>query len=260
MGFPVWEQGVNETLFQDISPPPMCKKGGAIMRIGCNDDGFPDKPTPYPPMQNGETPPEAEENWGESTEPPTKADLRRAKTKIPRRSHKGSHFADMSHKLNGFMRAYKNTKECAQWTVKELQEFQAKMMILRLPELDEVYQDTKDRRKLRGDAEAHGERWERLSKLSKKLGGAYEAMHRDGHCHEAVMWFVHHVSEPVRKALEEKLTIPLLPYDKHNCPHDFPDQEQKSLCDEYLHQVSCQDCHADNAAPGASSPWAEIVV
>merc|ERR1712072_97098 len=114
---------------------------------------------------------------------------------------------------------------------------------------DDVYQSVEDRRRLRGDVDAHRERWERLTQAAEKLGGRYQDMHRDGHCHEAVMWFVHHVAEPVRQKIAETMPIPMLPYDKHACPNGFPDQEQKSLCDEYVQQVSCQDCHMDAAAP-----------
>merc|ERR1719201_670171 len=114
--------------------------------------------------------------------------------------------------------------------------------MMRSPEIDGLYQSTADRRKLRGDEHAHGERWERLSALASELGGKYEAMHRDGHCHEAVMWFVHHISEPARQKLAAMLAVPLLPYNKHSC------EPGEDLCDEYLAQVSCQDCHADATA------------
>lgn len=255
--FPRWEDGVNETVFQDIVPPEKCKKGknGAIMRIGCTDDGYPNKPTPYPPMLKETAAPEDPEP--PAIEPPSIADLKRAKTRIPRRSHKGSNFRDMSGKLNRFLRAYRNVKECANWTVEELQELQAKMLMLRAPQLDDVYKSAEDRRQLRGDVEAHGKRWENLSRLSKKLGGPYETMHRDGHCHEAVMWFVHHITEDVRNQLVDlNMEVPLLPYEKHECPAVNHDQEHQSLCDEYVHQVSCQDCHADDS--GLSKPDSDV--
>merc|ERR1712039_264207 len=102
-----------------------------------------------------------------------------------------------------------------------------------------------DRRQLRGDEQAHADRWDRLTALASSLGPNYEIMHRDGHCHEAVMWFVHHISEPMRQKLAALLTVPLMPYRKHECATG------EELCDEYLHQVSCQDCHQDSTAPDA---------
>merc|ERR1712066_45769 len=114
------------------------------------------------------------------------------------------------------------------------------LLLLKDPMLDELYQATPDRRQLRGDVNEHGQRWEKLSKLAAELGDDFKEMHRDGHCHEAVMWFVHHTSEDVRRELAERVAVPLLPYARHECP-----EQQHELCDEYLQQVSCQDCHAD---------------
>jgi hypothetical protein len=225
-----WTDGVADPkVFENMNPPALAKKHGALMRIGCDDDGFPKNKTT--------------ETEFVDQEPAAVADLQRARTKIPRKSHKGSHFANMADKLNGFLRKYPNTKECNEWKVKELQQFQTLMLMMRSPEIDDVYRTTSDRRKLRGDEQAHGQRWEQLTELASKLGGKDEAMHRDGHCHEAVMWFVHHVSGPTRQKLAAMLAVPLLPYSKHSCAAG------EALCDEYLAQVSCQDCHAESTAP-----------
>merc|ERR1712160_115200 len=83
---------------------------------------------------------------------------------------------------------------------------------------------------------------ERLSTLAVTLGE--EKMHRDGHCHEAVMWFVHHVPETVRNEVANVMALPLLPYTQHSC-----NSKKHEVCDEYLKQVSCQDCHQDADVP-----------
>merc|ERR1740138_1302324 len=108
------------------------------------------------------------------------------------------------------------------------------MLLMKAPELDDVYGKTVDRRKLRGDELEHGERWERLTKVASELGSTFEAMHRDGHCHEAVMWFTHHLAEPTREKLAATMAIPLLPYSKHACTSGPFDTKEKALCDEYL--------------------------
>jgi len=149
----------------------------------------------------------------------------------------------MSEKLNSFLKQYPSTKECQDWKVEELQQFQTLMLMLRAPEVDDVYRTTSDRRALRGDEAAHGKRWERLTELAARLGGSHPTMHRDGHCHEAVMWFTHHLSEPMRQKLAAMLAVPLLPYSKHSC------EAGEELCNEYLAQVSCQDCHQESLAP-----------
>merc|ERR1712137_8221 len=132
---------------------------------------------------------------------------------------------DMSNKLNSFMNKYPSARECDQWKAAELQQFQALILLMRAPEMDDLYRVTDDRRQLRGDESDHGERWERLSKLAAEVGGDFEKMHRDGHCHEAVMWFVHHVSEDTRWKLAAMTSVPMLPQVKHEC-------NGGDLCDE----------------------------
>merc|ERR1712039_451545 len=119
------------------------------------------------------------------------------------------------------------------------------MLMLRSSELDEVYSTANDRRALRGDEQEHGDRWERLTALATTLGA--ESVQRDGHCHEAVMWFVHHVPETVRNEVANLMAIPLLPYTKHSCSGSSCHE----VHDEYLKQVSCQDCHQDAEIPVA---------
>jgi len=221
-----WKDGVvNESVFE--IPPAWCKKGGAIFRIGCTDDGWPSNATE------------------DEAAPAAANDLRRAKTKVPRDDYRGSGFNGTAASLNKFLRAYKNVKECSQWTVQELHHFQIRLFTLRSSELDDVYQSANDRRRLFGDLQAHLERWGQ-SALAES-GSLWENMQRDGHCHEAAMWFAHHVTEPMRKKIAETMTIPLLPYSGHKCPHDASEDEAR-VCDEYIHRVSCQDCHSDGEA------------
>jgi len=153
-GFEVFEPGsikpgvVNEEDFENMVPPPLCKKGGALMRITCTDDGF-----PVPDENKTETVAEA-------------SDLRRSRTKVPRQSHKGSSFKHMAETLNGFVRQYGNVKECSEWTTEELQRFQALMLMLRSTDLNDVYVEADDTRAMRGDEDAHGQRWEKLNALA----------------------------------------------------------------------------------------------
>jgi len=213
-------------------PPAMCRKGGALARIDCKDDGYPvikDDSFAVPDM---------------SPEPEV-SDLRRARTKVPRSTHKGDGFKSMTEKLNSIVSQYGNTKECAEWTAEELQRFQLIMLLLKSPELDEVYQGGSDRRAMRGDEHEHGARWEELITLARKLGGQHEEMHRDGHCHEAVMWFAHHIPENLRQDIAQRMAVPLLPYERHAAPGFSASADEHRIHDEYLAQVTCQDCHQD---------------
>merc|ERR1712046_231988 len=126
-GFEVFEPGTwvdevaDSTVFANMNPPDLAKKGGALARIGCGDDGFPQKKDAV------ESP----------SEPASIDDLKRARTKVPRKTHKGTDFANMSEKLNGFLKQYPNTKECDQWKVEELQQFQTLMLMMMAPEMDD---------------------------------------------------------------------------------------------------------------------------
>merc|ERR1711998_13724 len=219
-------------------PPSMCKKDGkALFRIDCQDDGY--------PVPKNDTEPDMSPT-------PAESDLRRARSKVPRDTHKGTDFSSMSEKLNSFIKQYGNSKECSEFAAEELQRFQLIMLLLRAPELDDIYQDGSDRRALRGDEDTHGKRWEELLNVAKKLGGRYQEMHRDGHCHEAVMWFAHHMPEDLRRDIAQRMAIPLLPYQKHYAPEAFASSDEHAIHNEYLKQVSCQDCHTDQDLPAVA--------
>jgi len=174
-------------------------------------------------------------------------DLQRAKTKVPRASYKGSDFPDMTAKLNSVLKEYENVRECASWTLSELHQFQFQLLKIRSPELDEVYQSTDDNRRLAGDAAFYAQKWSLLSNVSASLTSTYQQMHRDGHCHEAVMWFVHHTSAPLRQTVAKTTGVPMLPHGAHTCLQGASSQE-KVVCEEYSKLVSCQNCHGDPKA------------
>merc|ERR1712083_894856 len=97
------------TVFEHMNPPLLAKKGGALARIGCTADGFPkEKPDSFENQLHDEV--------------TSQDDLKRARSKVPRASHRGNHFANMSEKLNGFVKRYSNTRECNEWKAKELQQ------------------------------------------------------------------------------------------------------------------------------------------
>merc|ERR1712061_205074 len=143
-GFEVFEPGSwtdaieDPSVFVDMNPPTLAKKGGATARIGCTDDGFPKNKT--------DTSEDTFHDLKTSQE-----DLKRARSKVPGASHRGSHFSNMSAKLNGFLNKYPNTKECHLWEAKQLQQFQLLMLMMRSAGIDDIYRETGDRRQLRGD-------------------------------------------------------------------------------------------------------------
>ena len=40
--------------------------------------------------------------------------------------------------------------------------------------------------------------------------------HRDGHCHEGVMWYVHHLPESLKEVITDKTSLPLLSQIRHD--------------------------------------------
>ena len=93
--------------------------------------------------------------------------------------------------------------------------------------------------------------WAGLNALAAgHADGAVHAVLRDGHCHEAVMWYVHHLSEDMKAVLSEsvEVTLPLLGYQRHEC--HGREGAMAEVCAAYEEQVTCQSCHSNVLPPG----------
>jgi len=230
--------------FDDI-PPALCKKGGATFRIKCTDDGH----------YNGNTT-QAEKKatlLAHEHQPTTHADLNRAKTKVPGDEYRGTDLANMSLTLNKWLIGSSAVKPCDQWSAKELQELQGLLYLSRNSELDNIYHQTNDNRRLLADVDTMKADWAGLNDLVHKHSRKSEmhTVQRDGHCHQAVMWYVHHLNEDVKRLLAETgVEIPLLAYENHNigfCSNTDDDTHAK-VCSHYQETVTCASCHS-NARP-----------
>lgn len=176
-------------------------------------------------------------------------DLQRAKTKVPRPGWKGKTFDSMSVVLNGHLKKmFPHTKPCSDWTAEELQTFQEQLYSYRHNDLDAIYNGTRDNRRMRRYSLAdHKEHWTSVNALARKLRHL-APMHRDGHCHEAVMWLVHHVPAAEQHAVFAKRHVPLLSEKRHSCPSPAAAGEGE-LCQVYEAQMSCADCHSGSGIP-----------
>jgi len=171
---------------------------------------------------------------------------------VPRTVFRGDSFEKMSHVLNGHMkRSNSKTKECELWAVEELQEFQVLMMAMRDPALDSIYQNTTDNRRIRREVSELQSDWKKLNGIASK-DPELARIHRDGHCHEAVMWYVHHLSQETRDALKDKVTLPLLSYRRH------ASAQHAEVHKSYEEKVTCFSCHS-NVLP-QTSKGTQIVV
>merc|ERR1711935_1266944 len=236
-------KGLDPKVFEDI-PPALCKKGGALFRIKCTDDGYP---------QNKKTMEVTKQHLKDMPkDTSSKEDILRARQVVPGASYKGASFQNMSLTLNKYLSASAAVKPCDDFSAKEIQELQAMLYLARDAKLDSVYQDVTDNRKLNGELKDLQRDW---AGLNQELQGhenktELHAIQRDGHCHEAVMWYVHHLSTDVKMVLAQTgVEIPLLSYDSHDAKCDSAQERtHKKVCKGYQEVVLCTSCHS-NALP-----------
>lgn len=214
--------------------PKAAMPKGSTFRIKCGDDGF-------------------HHAGGDDTIQKAQAsDLRRARSKIPGAAYKGDNFQNMSAKLNQWLlKQAPNSKRCEDFEVAELQRIQMTLFMLRDPQLDDVYQQSQDKRRMPKDVAAMSKEWEELN-AEAAANPELARMHRDGHCHEAVMWYVHHLPESAKAAIKDKAQLPLLANFKHNVLESHP--QATRLQRAYEEKVSCASCHSFTYPP------AQIVV
>ncbi|CAK0876840.1 unnamed protein product [Prorocentrum cordatum] len=181
------------------------------------------------------------------------ADLARARERVPRDAWKGHDFASMSGVLTLRLReAGFRVRDCSSWSASELQELQRRIFQEAEAELLAVYSAAADNRRQRfgslGELEAH---WAAVDGAAEAGQGLRE-VRRDGLCHEAVMWWVHHLARPTQRRLAaEGLLLPSLPTARH-----APRAAARALATpesvvhaEYAQQVSCQQCHTGRIGP-----------
>jgi len=125
----------------------------------------------------------------------------------------------MTVKLNAALRAMKdaNVKPCDDFTVSDLISLQRKLYEARDPALEAIYVASNDNgRRLA----AFGQHTSDLKQLEQLWAHEMEALQvypklisvsRDTKCHEAVMWFVHHIPQRMQTKLRKDLILPLLP-------------------------------------------------
>jgi len=144
---------------------------------------------------------------------------------------------------NHLQKMFLQVKPCSEWTAEELQELQAELFAHRIEEFDEIYSSSSDnRRMLRSTLEEHQSHWGKMNQLASENPHMADML-RDGHCHEAVMWLVHHVPAPEQHTVFSRRPIPTLGAIQHQCPENLSDSEQV-LCDNYKDTYSCAICHS----------------
>jgi len=78
------------------------------------------------------------------------SDLKRARLKVPGAAYKGDSFQNMSSTLNQWiLKQVPKSRRCEDYTVEQLQQIQLTLFMLRDPQLDDIYQQSQDNRRIR---------------------------------------------------------------------------------------------------------------
>jgi len=125
--------------------------------------------------------------------------------------------------------------------VEELQQIQIMLFNLRDPELNTVYNRTADNRRMQHDIEVMSKEWEALNAEAAQ-DPELARMHRDGHCHETVMWYTHHLPQSMKAVIKGKAALPLLSKMRHDLSASKPHAARVQRA--YEEKVTCASCHS----------------
>jgi len=138
---------------------------------------------------------------------------------------------------------FPQVKPCSEWSAKELQQLQSELYAFRTAEFDDIYSDSSDSRRMRRESlEEHQAHWTEMNEHAEAMPHMADTL-RDGQCHEAVMWLVHHVPAPEQQTVFARRPIPTLGAVKHECPENATVSEA-ALCSNYKDTYSCATCHS----------------
>ena len=80
-----------------------------------------------------------------------------------------------------------------------IMQLQAMLYLVRDVRFDDIYQDVSDNRRMKTSMEDLERTWGELNEIAEGHEPEHpmHQMRRDGHCHEAVMWYVHHLTQDI---------------------------------------------------------------
>eukprot|EP00117_Sycon_ciliatum_P021056 scpid91176/ scgid18578/ len=195
-------------------------------------------------------------------------DLFRAYRAKPRRQYQGHSFSSSSNVLNKHL--YQNIashglsadrilKPCSEFSAEDLYTLQTKILALRAFHLETHYQQKEDRRRLRcSSLDDFHQHWKTIRDMVTEFPNSSKVV-LSGFCHEAVMWYIHHLHrQQQKKILEMSVSIPFLPETRFFQPDntdaappdlsDLPEQSLEHVRRVYVHQIGCGACHIANVS------------
>lgn len=174
-------------------------------------------------------------------------DLARARRPKPSSASLGDSFGNAMRKLNDVLLKERGlqVRPCRDTSLSDALAAQRLLFHARSRELHGVYHEANDTRRM-----AHDSVEQLDAEHAEHTRIAAEAPHlaqklRDGACHEAVMWYVHHLSAGAREEVRADLTLPLLPEALHQPPAELAasNEQEHRVHRRYNEQVSCAICH-----------------
>jgi hypothetical protein len=179
---------------------------------------------------------------------PTDRDIHRAVEQVPRPHFKGKDsLADANKVLNQHLKnmAHLQTRPCETFEAKELQQVSALLYSESNPTMLKVYSDAGDnRRQTFGSEDDMNADFSRLNKAIEGRNDLHN-VYRDGLCHRAVMWFVHHLPKETQAEFAQLgIDMPLLPISTHTTAKpDKKDAAAQAVHKSYKDSITCQKCH-----------------
>jgi len=162
-------------------------------------------------------------------------DLRRAHQRTPRHEYRGwGRLVSANTKLNSHLKAQRHitVKACEEFNTTDLRALSRHLFSHAAPDLRAIYSQADGRRAQYATIAEMEAEWTFLPSDDPRV--------RDAHCHEAVMWYVHHLTSAKQSEVRASFVLPLLPVTQHTV-------HRRSLADTaglfYDSKVTCQDCH-----------------
>eukprot|EP00927_Polykrikos_kofoidii_P023003 TRINITY_DN2130_c0_g1_i1.p1 TRINITY_DN2130_c0_g1~~TRINITY_DN2130_c0_g1_i1.p1 ORF type:complete len:423 (+),score=67.05 TRINITY_DN2130_c0_g1_i1:89-1357(+) len=183
------------------------------------------------------------------SESPWSQDLRRARQVVPRADWRGSgSLASANARLNQHLaaRVGLRLRVCEEYTVAELRETLRMLHGWSSEELKRVYAETDGRAAQYTDVAAMEAHW-----ASHAPSGDERV--RDAHCHEAVMWFVHHLTSDAQKNAMSLIVLPTLPLRDHVSTVQLRGGDDKAAAF-YAEKTTCQKCHVGGGSEAVAQP------
>jgi len=169
---------------------------------------------------------------------PWASDLKRARQWTPRAEYRGQGtLASANARLNKHLAAKKGItlKACETFTASSLRTMLRELLPRASEELKKIYSEVDGRGSKYttvAQMEAH---WEMSAPV-------HDPRVRDAHCHEVVMWFVHHLTSEEQAHVMKATTLPLLPVVDHTFGKGS--RAATDLAGKFYDQkITCQNCH-----------------